>query len=328
MGRVALFENTTATDNTAVGYGALQDATTGHENTAVGFSCAGNVTTGRSNVAMGREALLTCTTGDYNTAIGYEALRTNSTGDHNVAVGQGAFRDGTGQRNTAIGPTAQRFRTTGDDNVSVGHEAGRGASSASPATGDGNVSVGRGAHEDIRGGSNNTAVGREAHRECSTGSNNTCLGNQAGRSTSPSNTLNDESNTVCIGNNDVSAAFIKVAFQTGSDRRDKTDIEDFNFGLDWVNKMRPVTYRWDNRDWYDGETPDGSKKAPQLELGLIAQEELEIEKEFGFGKTKEDMLISSINSGGSYTMKYERIVPVLINAIKELSAEVQALKAA
>lgn len=37
MGRVALFENTTATDNTAVGYGALQDATTGHENTAVGF---------------------------------------------------------------------------------------------------------------------------------------------------------------------------------------------------------------------------------------------------------------------------------------------------
>ena len=69
-----------------------------------------------------------------------------------------------------------------------------------------------------------------------------------------------------------------------------------------------------------------SKKAPQLELGLIAQEELEIEKEFGYGKTKEDMLISSINAGGAYTMKYERIIPVLINAIKELSAEVTALK--
>jgi len=90
--------------------------------------------------------------------------------------------------------------------------------------------------------------------------------------------------------------------------------------------MRPVTYRWDNRDWYDNGTPDGSKKAPQLELGLIAQEELEIEKEFGFGQTKEDMLISSINSNGSYTMKYDRIVPVLINAIKELSAKNTALE--
>ena len=91
--------------------------------------------------------------------------------------------------------------------------------------------------------------------------------------------------------------------------------------------MRPVTYRWDNRDWYENGTPDGTKKSPQLELGLIAQEELEIEKEFGFADIKENMLISSVNPSGSYGMKYERIVPVLINAIKELSAKITALEA-
>ena len=170
-------------------------------------------------------------------------------------------------------------------------------------------------------------LGHAAGFGISTGSNNLCLGDNSGRSTSPSGNITSVSNTICLGDNDIANAFIKVAFQTGSDKRDKTDITDFNFGLDWVNKMRPVTYRWDNRDWYDNGTPDGSKKAPQLELGLIAQEELEIEKEFGFGQTKEDMLISSINSNGSYTMKYDRIVPVLINAIKELSAKVTALEA-
>ena len=176
-------------------------------------------------------------------------------------------------------------------------------------------------------GGNNTGIGTDAGAGLTTGSNVLCLGHDAGTSSSPSGNISTDSNRICLGDNNIADAYVKVAFQTGSDKRDKTDITDFNFGLDWVNKMRPVTYRWDNRHWYEDGTPDGSKKAPQLELGLIAQEELEIEKEFGFGKTKEDMLISSINSSGSYTMKYDRIVPILINAIKELSAKVTALEA-
>jgi hypothetical protein len=191
-----------------------------------------------------------------------------------------------------------------------------------------NTAVGDQSLSTVTTGNTNTAIGSSAGFNVSTGDNNTLLGHNAGTNNSPSGTVNNENNFVCIGDNNVSNAHIKVAFTTGSDRRDKTDIEDFKFGLDWVNKMRPVTYRWDNRDWYENGTPNGSKKAPQLELGLIAQEELEIEKEFGFADTKENMLISSVNPSGSYGMKYERIIPVLINAIKELSAEVQALKAA
>ena len=40
------------------------------------------------------------------------------------------------------------------------------------------------------------------------------------------------------------------------------------------------------------------------------------------------MLISHLSSDGSqYSMKYERLVPVLVNAIKELSAKNDALAA-
>ena len=40
------------------------------------------------------------------------------------------------------------------------------------------------------------------------------------------------------------------------------------------------------------------------------------------------MLVADISEDGNqYSMKYERLVPVLVNAVKELSAENTALKA-
>ena len=38
------------------------------------------------------------------------------------------------------------------------------------------------------------------------------------------------------------------------------------------------------------------------------------------------MLLVNENYDGNYGMKYDRVVPILVNAIKELSAEVKALK--
>ena len=74
--------------------------------------------------------------------------------------------------------------------------------------------------------------------------------------------------------------------------------------------------------------PDGSKKEKKLHLGFIAQEELEIEKEHGFANDKNDMLLVNENDDGNYGMHYDRLVPILVNAIKELSAKVTALEAA
>ena len=102
--------------------------------------------------------------------------------------------------------------------------------------------------------------------------------------------------------------------------------------MDWIKALRPITYRWDRRTWYGTEeapygTPDGSKKRSKLHIGFLAQEALEVEKANGYGSSNDDSLVVNLTPDGmSYGMKYERLVPVLVNAIKELSAEVEQLK--
>ena len=193
-------------------------------------------------------------------------------------------------------------------------------------TGNNNTAVGRLALLVVTTGSNSTALGYGAGEQSTTGSNNLFLGYEAGTGSSP-NQITTGSNAIVMGNNSITACHIKVDWTVTSDRRDKTDIEPFNHGLSWINKLNPVTYRWDNRSFYDDGKPDGSKKQSQLNLGLIAQDEIEVEKEHGYGDTPDNMLISHLGEDGNYGMQYSKLVPILINAVKELSAENTALKA-
>ena len=69
-------------------------------------------------------------------------------------------------------------------------------------------------------------------------------------------------------------------------------------------------------------------KRTKLHIGLLAQEALAVEQANGYGSSKEDMLVVNLNEDDTaYGMKYERLVPVLINAIKELSAKNDTLAA-
>ena len=74
-------------------------------------------------------------------------------------------------------------------------------------------------------------------------------------------------------------------------------------------------------------TPDGTHKKERIEVGLIAQEVETVEKANGFGTDENDRLFISLSKDGkNYGLRYERLVTVLVNAIKELSAKNTALE--
>ena len=245
------------------------------------------------------------------TAIGSNALYHNYSGPYNVAVGAYAMQGGVGTNN-------------GGNNVAVGNQALN-----SNMMGHANTCVGSSAGPNITGDSGG-----------SNGSNNICIGYESGTSNAPSGSLVQQSNVVCLGDDSITALYCADTSISSSDGRDKTDVEDFTAGLDWIEAMRPITYHWDKRSWYTeydeetGEitsekTPDGTHKQDKKHIGFIAQEVLAIEQANGFASDKNDMLTVNMNEDDTaYGMKYERLVPVLVNAIKELSAKVKVLEAA
>jgi hypothetical protein len=344
-------DNTSGQDNTALGYQALDANTTGSSNVAVGSNALGGNTTGIRNIAVGFNAMPAGGNGGYNIAIGAYAMFTGPTGQENIGIGeQSLYALTSGNYNTAIGRLSLTANTTGSDNTAVGYKAltanTTGASNTAVGyqaldantTGTQNTAVGVAALTACTTGNYNTAVGISSGQDLTSGSNNLLLGLDAGRSNSPSGSITTGSNNVVLGDNSIANLYCADTTISSSDARDKTDVQDFTHGLNWITQLRPVTYRWDKRSWYAGGNcqtediinaqPNGAKKRQQLHLGFLAQEELAVETQFGFGTSKDNMLIANLNEDESaYGLKYERLVPILVNAIKELSAKCDSLQA-
>jgi len=274
--------------------------------------------------------------GQRNSFYGHDAGYSNSGGSQNTFIGESSgLKCTNGSGNTALGWKSGGSVTntmTGDRNTSIGQQAGE-----KIQDGDDNVGVGYLALYDLTDGHDNTCVGQRAGMLLTTGENNLLLGNHSGRSNSPAGNLYTSNNIVCLGNNSITDFYCADTSISSSDKRDKTDITDFTHGLKWINQLKPVTYRWDKRTWYteyndDGSvkstaTPDGTKKRARQHIGFLAQDVLAIEQADGYASKKDDMLVVNLNEDDTaYGLKYERLVPVLVNAIKELSAKVETLE--
>src|SRR5262249_1684911 len=267
----ALLSNTTGGFNTANGNQALVSNSTGSDNTAIGDSALSRNTTGSDNTATGRFALFLNDTGTTNTANGVEALFTNIDGTDNTALGAFALADNThGQDNTANGAGALLNNTDGSFNTATG-------ASALLANTEGlfNTAVGSFALSLITTGRDNVAVGLNAGGNLrASDSNNIDIGSDVGG-------LPGESNTIRIGNDDITDTFIQgisrttvpfgVAVLVASDgqlgtvtssERFKEDVKPIDKASEALFSLRPVVFRYKKKI-----DPAGTRQ-----FGLIAEE--------------------------------------------------------
>jgi len=354
IGRNALFANTTGTSNTAVGFRAGTINTTGTLNTFIGNNATaslnnltnataigngasvtadntiqlGNanvinlrvnaITVGRggggvtSNTALGFNTLNANTTGIDNTAIGSSALAANISGGGNTATGKDALRLNTsGTSNNAAGVWSLYNNTQGSNNIAIGN-----SSLFTNVLGSKNTAMGIDAlkltNPAIANTGDNTAIGYQAGHTNTTGSNNTFIGSGAVGS-SPT-----AINEITLGNSSVTVLRSNAALTGLSDRRDKTDITTISEGLDFIKQLKPVSFTWNTRD----KAKVGIKSA-----GFIAQDLLALQQKSAIGSNLD--LVSQENPD-KLEARYSNLLPVIVKAIQEESAqkdaEIAALK--
>lgn len=103
--------------------------------------------------------------------------------------------------------------------------------------------------------------------------------------------------------------FLKVngTFINASDATAKTAIEPLRYGLAEVLKLRPVSYEWK------------AIANPQRSIGLIAQEVREVIREVVHGDEE--------GADGRLGIAYVNLIPVLVQALQELTARLERLEA-
>jgi hypothetical protein len=240
----------------------------------------------------------------YNTFLGYQAGYYRSGGCHNFFAGTCAGMAGyndlastTGCSNIAIGRLAGVCLTSGNNNVFLGDVAGK-----YNTTGSYNTFIG---YQASNGCVNKGTLG--GHR----GTNNIALGCNSGNDALYNFGSTDASNIIVIGNNSHTASYVKVAWTTGSDARDKTNIIPIPVGKNFLKQLNPVQYQWADR-----ETGEVTTEKPNY--GFLAQDVLALENP--------PQVIVDDNDPEHLKLRESMIIPVLVKTVQELIEEVDALK--
>ena len=319
IGHYALRRNRYCSFNVAVGSYALCNNIYGCNNTAIGHCSMSSMCFGGSNTTVGSRALRHNSFGSFNTTVGFKAGYCNAAA-YNTLIGgcniSSNYDSSAG--NTAVGFQALECQFGGGCNTAVGCRSIRNGSG-----GRCNVGVGNYALPFLSSGNSNIAIGYLGNQCISTQNNTIAIGCNARTSANSCHTVwGHSSNNVC---NCVYAAWSNV-----SDCRDKSSINELpdKYGIDFVRKLKPVSYKYDHRDLYVekcscsyGEK-DGSLQSSKYHYGFIAQdmksilEELNITLDgLGYDEDKD-----------AYRLTYEEMIAPIVKSIKQLIDRVELLE--
>jgi hypothetical protein len=228
----------------------------------------------------------------------------------NTATGAGSlYSNTTGYQNTANGFNSLYFNSTGFNNTASGY-----ASLYGNTTGYNNTAVGFGAFNNNTIGNFNTALG--AYSDISVGSSNinnaTVIGNSA---------KVNASNKIRLGSSSVTVIEGQVAYSFPSDGRFKTNVKENTPGLDFIMKLKPVTYNFQYNkfsEFLKENNPDNQlldQRESQKEMGFIAQEVEKTCKELGIEVS--NILHSPESEIDNYSLAYQNLVVPLVKGMQE-----------
>lgn len=322
FGRSAGFDNTTGGQNSFFGSAAGTNNTSGAENSFFGSGAGDTNTTGNLNSFFGRGSGSANTTGSSNTFVGRESGLANTTGFFNTFVGRNAADINTnGFQNTFLGASTGGANISGNNNTYLGFNAG------SLATGNNNTFIGANTGNSDTNGNNNILIGYNASLDAAadgdfvtnsiaiganavvTESNRIVLGTIQQDVVIPGDLSTDVFTSRLIkvnelnigGNQDICRNSSGYISGCSSSRRYKHNIFNYASGLSLINKLRPVSFNWN--------------ESGEADMGLVAEEVAEV-----------DPLLASYKDGQVEGVKYNRVGVVLVNAVKEQQAQIEALK--
>jgi len=236
----------------------------------------------------------------------------------------------------AVGYVALSANTTGSANIGVG-----GFSLTANTTGSNNVAVGYGAGDAVTTGGDNVCIGIDAGQNITTGSRNICIGKnpQTGAVGSLDRIVMgydvvggaDDSFLIGRGTIDSQIAFGATVITAPSDVRLKEEITDEKVGLDFIKALRPVTYRWKKAKDVPPELrahADSEERVMngKYNHGFIAQEVKALIDQTPDLKDGFDMWTQD-DTDGRQRVGEAALIPIMVKAIQQLSAQVEELKA-
>ena len=270
---------------------------TANYNTFFGLAAGNAVTTGDGNTAMGRDALKNCTTCASTVAIGQFALGNSQNNFYNVAIGGAALQYIVGSSSSSLG----------SNNTAVGADSGK----------------------FVETGNYNTFIGRSTATVAAlpTIENSTAIG---------FGTVVDSSYKVVIGAQGVNSIGGPVAWTNYSDERFKYNIKNNVLGLEFIKRLKPVTYQFDYKkldDFYHKDDKNKDENNFKLDLtnannriqsGFMAQdiEKLCKEMNFEFGAVDKPQDASY----GIFGLRYSTFVLPLVKAVQEQQDQIEVLK--